>query len=504
MKNKKSGLNLKPLTNLNLDSIKKSEHIHPKMSEAIVRMIVNDELAFYGEFLQMVNFWEISSGTCGVNADNKGLNYYWNKQFVESLSMQEMIFVHIHECFHLLLDHQKRSIGYDHKISNIAKDMIINSIIVEDLIMNEKIKHIDIVKDQHGLNSGVFLEKTYQDPEVFEILYSTTKKNFNNWKDKNALKLNKPITITKNGDYTIDGKTFCSECNQDINITSTVGDETCPKCNKKIPKIKEVISKESPIIKRYGPFGRTVENKKTIHMYEIDLFFENIEQNKGQTLDIHFDDEVPEEVKRQIVENNVERLKQRGLLTGNVEQVLNKLVKKRKDHLKEIKRVLSNDVLGFKKEKSITRPNRRDIQGIKGNRKYSVAINCILDTSGSMSGDFEKVLSYIFQNDIKINLIQVDTDIKDFTVVKKKSELQKMPIKGLGGTTLTPGLNYIASEPKLNKYPTVILTDGYTDSLDFTGIKNNVLIISSSVKCPEVEHTKSIKVKQILIDGEYK
>ena len=125
----------------------------------------------------------------------------------------------------------------------------------------------------------------------------------------------------------------------------------------------------------------------------------------------------------------------------------------------------------------------------------------MLDTSGSMGGDFEKVLTYIFQNDIEINLIQCDTEIKKITKIKSMNDLQKMEIKGLGGTTLQPGLNYIADpKNKLHALNTVILTDGYTDSLDFREIKTYTLILSISEKCP-IGHNNG-KVKQIIIDKE--
>jgi len=233
-------------------------------------------------------------------------------------------------------------------------------------------------------------------------------------------------------------------------------------------------------------------------MYPVEQFFENIEANKGQSFDIHFDDDVPEAARKQFVESTMEKLKSRGLQSGTIEKILNKLRKSEKDYLKEIKRNLSNDIFGNKKRKSITKPNRRGVWGLKGQRKFKTRINCILDTSGSMNGEFERVLSYIFQNDIEINLIQCDTEVKTFIHVKHKGELEKMPIMGLGGTTLTPGLQYIADDKELNKFNTVILTDGYTDSLDTTGVKGNVLVLSTGVKCPTVNNSK--KLKQVIID----
>jgi hypothetical protein len=45
----------------------------------------------------------------------------------------------------------------------------------------------------------------------------------------------------------------------------------------------------------------------------------------------------------------------------------------------------------------------------------------------------------------------------------------------------------------------LILTDGYTDTLDFTGFRNKCLILSTGTQCPVVPGTYT-KVKQIIID----
>jgi hypothetical protein len=47
-----------------------------------------------------------------------------------------------------------------------------------------------------------------------------------------------------------------------------------------------------------------------------------------------------------------------------------------------------------------------------------------------------------------------------------------------------------------------LLTDGYTDTLDFSKVRGRVLIISVGVKCP-IARTNG-KVKQITIEGNEK
>jgi predicted metal-dependent peptidase len=205
-------------------------------------------------------------------------------------------------------------------------------------------------------------------------------------------------------------------------------------------------------------------------------------------------------MKREVVEGVMQTLKSRGLSSGEVETILNKLRKTRKDYLKEIKRTMSSHVFGTKKQKTIVRPNRRGIVGLKGHKKYRTEINVILDTSGSMGGEFEKVLSYVFQNDIEINLIQIDARVQDVIKIKDKKQLEKMRIRGLGGTTLQPGIDFMSNpKNKIHRNNTVILTDGWTDNLNFKEVKTQTLILSTASKCP-IDWDNG-KVKQILDVG---
>jgi len=579
----------RPIANIELRPLIQREDIHKNISQCIIEMITSYNLPYYGEFCQFINFFEAKIGTCGVNVGPNGMNFYWDRTWIESRTRKETIFTIVHEVFHLLFDHQKRGVGYDKKIANLAADMIINSIIHGDLMIGEGLtKMIEIPKDKYGNNTVVFLPKDYKGEPIFEDVYHYLNKQFNEWRNKNSHKLQqkKQVSVDKDGNVTIDGKKYCGKCGQEMKDDKCQGGQgqqkdqngqgqqqdpngqggngqnqpqdqkeqnqngnggngneqkdqkqnqnqngngqgqqnqdpgdgnRCPQCGQEKPQGGKGQGQGQPHdgegedgesnddgnsnpTEGYGQNGKSGDKGQNgVDMYPIEKFFENIESNKGQSFDIHFDDDVPEAARKQFVESTMEKLKNRGLVSGNIEKILNKLRKSEKDYLKEIKRNLSNDIFGNKKQKSITKPNRRGVWGLKGQRKYKTRINCILDTSGSMGGEFERVLSYIFQNDIEINLIECDTEVKHFVHIKNKKELEKMPIKGLGGTTLTPGLQYIAADKELNKFNTVILTDGYSDALDITGVKGNVLVLSTGVKCPTVQ-SGSKKLRQIIID----
>lgn len=509
--------------------------MHQKLTDSVVAMLSTGKLPYYGEFALFMNFYESKNNpqipTAGVNVTNAGMNFYWDRGFMNRLSPSETNFLLIHEEFHLLFDHIKRSIGYDQRMSNIAQDMIINQIIYDEIMIGQKLSEgkkpfITIPKDHLKNNSALFIPKEYKGEPIFEELFDWLINEQKKWRKKNSKEIkkmnnsankcpkcgssNKPGNGGK-GDDKCDGK--CDGNGKGEGGDGSPGNEsgngspgnespdgdgqnnTCPNCGHKKTAKEEKESRNGETDSNGNPkYGK--HGKNDVECYSKETIFEGEERNEQNTLDVHITDEVPPEMKREVVEGVMQTLKSRGLQAGEIETILNKLRKTHTDYLKEIKRTMSNHVFGTKKQKTIVRPNRRGIKGLKGHKKYRTEINCILDTSGSMGGEFEKVLSYIFQNDIEINLIQIDAQIQGVIKIKDKKQLEKMKIRGLGGTTLTPAIDFIG-EPKnkIHKNNTVILTDGWTDSLNFKNIKTQTLILSTASKCP-ISHDNG-KIKQI-------
>ncbi len=61
-------------------------------------------------FANLLTFFEANIGTCGVNVGPNGMNFYWDRKWVESQNHRALIFTIVHEVFHLLFDHQKRGV----------------------------------------------------------------------------------------------------------------------------------------------------------------------------------------------------------------------------------------------------------------------------------------------------------------------------------------------------------------------------------------------------------
>lgn len=503
------------------------KNIHEKLLSGIQTMLIDTKinLPYYGEFNLHVNFHEQDSiGTCAVNVTSKGMNFFYSPKFLEDMSQKEVNFITLHEDFHLLFNHPRRTVTgqYDHKLSNIAQDMIINHVIWED------IPHafVEIPKNKDGKNMALFVPKEYEGKLIFEELYEWLKEEKEKWqkeqkknseckscngtgkKDQGQGQGQKDQKQKGQGQQPGDGQGE-GEKQEAQGEGQQPGDgqgqpqegqgqgqgESCPDCQ----GTGNEGGKDSSGKPSYGPYGKNPsKDGEALDTWSKEQIFQDMENGNGEYLDKHVNDDVPEEMRDAMVKDVMERLAARGLSAGNVEQTLNKLRKKRKDYLKEIKRAVSTMIFGTVKQKTIVKPNRRQISGLKGNRKVKTKINCILDTSGSMGGTFERVLSYVYRNDIEINLIEADTEVKWIENIKNKRKLETMVIKGLGGTILQPAIDLVADQ--FNEYNTVVLTDGYCDSLDLSKIKGKVLMISIGTKVPIARSNG--KVKQIMVEKE--
>lgn len=519
------------------------KNIHEKLLNSVQTMLIDTKinLPYYGEFNLHISFHEQDSiGTCAVNVTGKGMNFYYSPKFLEDMSQKEVNFIDLHEIFHLLFDHPKRTVSgqYDHKMSNIVQDMIINHIIWED------ISHafVEIPKSPDGKNMALFVPKEYTGKLIFEELYEWMKDEKEKWQKEN--KKNCECSTCNGTGKKQDqkqkgqgnqqgqeqgdgqGQPQQGKGNQPGEGEGQPGEgqgegqpgegqgqgqpqkgqgggqqgqgqpgegEACPDCD----GTGNQGGKDSSGKPSYGPYGKNPKKDgEGLDTWSKEQIFQDMENGTGEYLDKHISDEVPQEMKEAMVRDVMERLAARGLAAGNMESTLNKLRKKRKDYLKEIKRSVSNIIFGTQKVRTIIKPNRKGISGLKGNKKIKTAINVILDTSGSMGNTFEKVLSYIYRNDITVNMIQADTQVNWVDKFMDKKKIERMKISGMGGTVLQPAVDYCVEN--FNKYNSVVLTDGYCDSLDLSKLKGRVLIISIGTKVPITKSNG--KVKQIVVD----
>jgi predicted metal-dependent peptidase len=86
-----------------------------------------------------------ASDWCPTAATN-GRNFYYNKKFVEKLSVKKLEFLFGHEICHCVFDHFGRVGSRDKQLSNIAQDFAVNQILVDERI-GDKITEVKICYD---------------------------------------------------------------------------------------------------------------------------------------------------------------------------------------------------------------------------------------------------------------------------------------------------------------------------------------------------------------------
>ena len=211
-----------------------------------------------------------------------------------------------------------------------------------------------------------------------------------------------------------------------------------------------------------------------------------VDQGKdGQTMDVHFDpkNKIEKEMLEKAAKDITEKLKNRGLISSSVERILGNLEKKPNNWLNQLKRWITG-VKGIGNyTKTFKRQNRYGIEGLRGKRKDAIVFDVILDTSGSMTNDIPKVLGTILRDGITCNIVQIDTQVQSDTVISSPRELKNINLKGFGGTILQPAIDYIG-EKKQQPRPLVIMTDGYTDHLDISKIRDKVVVLTTGVNPP--------------------
>ena len=103
-----------------------------------------------------------ASEWCPTAATN-GRNFYYNKKFIEKLSVKKLEFLFGHEICHCVFDHFGRVGSRDRQLANIAQDYAVNQILVDERI-GEKITEVKICYDPKY--RGMAWEEIYD--ELFE------------------------------------------------------------------------------------------------------------------------------------------------------------------------------------------------------------------------------------------------------------------------------------------------------------------------------------------------
>ena len=113
-----------------------------KLTTARVGLLL--KAPFFGNMATRMKIIDASEW-CPTAATN-GRNFYYNKDFVNKLSVKKLEFLFGHEILHCVFDHFGRVGSRDRMLSNIAQDYAVNQILVDERI-GEKITEVKICYD---------------------------------------------------------------------------------------------------------------------------------------------------------------------------------------------------------------------------------------------------------------------------------------------------------------------------------------------------------------------
>ena len=113
-----------------------------KLTTARVGLLL--KAPFFGNMATRMRLIDASEW-CPTAATN-GRDFYYNKKFVEKLSVKKLEFLFGHEICHAVFDHFGRVGSRDRMLSNIAQDFAVNQILVDERI-GEKITEVKICYD---------------------------------------------------------------------------------------------------------------------------------------------------------------------------------------------------------------------------------------------------------------------------------------------------------------------------------------------------------------------
>ena len=140
--------------------------VSDKLTTARVGLLL--KAPFFGNMATRMQLVD-ASDWCQTAATN-GRNFFYNKKFIEKLSIKKLEFLFGHEICHCVFDHFGRVGSRDRMLSNIAQDYAVNQILVDERI-GEKITEVQICYDSkyRGMSWEEIYDELYEKAEKISL-----------------------------------------------------------------------------------------------------------------------------------------------------------------------------------------------------------------------------------------------------------------------------------------------------------------------------------------------
>ena len=110
-----------------------------KLTTARVGLLL--KAPFFGNMATRMPLVDASDWCSTAATDGRG--FYYNRDFIDKLSVKKLEFLFGHEILHAILDHIARTGSRNRQLANIAMDFAVNQILIDERI-GEKITEVDI------------------------------------------------------------------------------------------------------------------------------------------------------------------------------------------------------------------------------------------------------------------------------------------------------------------------------------------------------------------------
>ena len=136
------------------------ENAHEKLVAARIKMLFNQP--FFGNIACRLKLVDATDDGWCPTAATDGRHFYYNRDFVDTLSVQQTVFLVGHEIGHCIYEHFLRVNGRDKQYWNMAGDYKINGMLVREKI-GEIIDQVKICYDAKYLDDSWYTENVYDD-----------------------------------------------------------------------------------------------------------------------------------------------------------------------------------------------------------------------------------------------------------------------------------------------------------------------------------------------------
>ena len=461
---------------------------------------------FYGILYQGLKRVEKGVPTMAVSIDT----LFINPEFVAELTFPELLFVNMHELLHISLMHNERVKGKNLKVYNLACDLIINKMLVEEFNLDRK--NVTRVTGLGGrtvdvqIPKGLLLvESIDTSVENAETLYEKLMKELKKQQQNgggNSVKLPNGESVDSNdqqGGLGNDLQPDMQENEEDNGSGQSEGQDGTDDENSNSDGNGEEQngiadengnSDESGIGNNENDCNQSGEDK---HDKDQNTN-KSSKSNKGSKFDPKTKLKDKERVKKikDKIRGCLTNAKLAGSQAGNIERLIEDSIAPVVDWKKLVKRYLTATAERYL---SLTSPDKRYIHSglmLPGEAKIEPSmlerVKVCIDTSGSIAdtdlGVFYKQLNQLLKlYKMDAEVIYWDTKVAQTGMFSDIKEFAKIKAAGGGGTDVNCVFEYFDSkECKIKPYVIIIFTDGYfyTDIKKWRYSKNVIWVIQGN------------------------